>query len=1214
MRTNNRFSLCLAVVLVLTLLCSRAPSKLSADSGPSPAHRVIVFLQGIGSQLKHPTPNSTYYVEGLNAHCGNTTLLPSQYSGQYFSCIKESLLSEGYSVSDFLEFSYTGGDVDASGNWVPNEYRCDQTGGTSLENSATTLGLMLSRYGSAHPGTRFALVGHSLGGDVAFQELSDLVSRSSSLLVSIDSVLTLDSQLDGYASANGLLRQLLPCGGVGPGIDDLSHRALDIFIRNENAQVITNAHTQQQSIKVYTLGNQWDTLLSDSLGLAVHQSVDNADDKTLFDIHCDDLPSLSEPGCGHNLPLSDSTAVEKIISLIGAQSSAVLTLPKSDGTDACQDRSLLANDDGSTGAVPLPFTANFFGNSYGAVFINNNGNVTFNGPQSTYTPYPLLTTHIPIIAPFFADMDTRGTGSSPVTYSYGDGVYAGHPTLCVDWVNVGYYSGHTDKLNSVQLLLIDRSDTGPGNFDIMFNYNQIQWETGDVSGGSGGLGGSCARVGYSNGTSTSFELPGSAVCGSFVDSNPSGLIHGSLNSTQPGRYIFAVRNGVAPHGGTISGHVFANSNNPANALSGAFVQVCSATNCNNTLTDATGNYTVSGLADGSYTATAFPPGGTSLFQNSVSNLVIAGANMLTGQDIVLQGPAPLPNGTTITNRYVNPSGIPVIYWQDQLTLTTQGCTGGTGSYQIALADGTIARSGGMAESPSGTYTATIAPLYPNHGDAHVAITITCHSGPPTNTAFDIYIDPSGTVQTVGGAPVVGATVTLYRSDSSSGPFAPVPNGSGIMSVANRNNPDTTDANGHFGWDVIAGFYRVRAARAGCVSPTDPTQPYVDSAVLSVPPAVTNLVLTLNCNTDSTPPTTTASASSQPDTAGWNNSDVTVALLATDDPGGSGVAQSYYAVDNAACTSSNVSSCSIYTGSPVPVSGDGIHTVTFFSKDNAGNVEAAKTVTVKIDKTPPTITFAGRTPTNSFGWNNTDVTVTWDCADSLSGPVTSTVSQTLTQVGANQSVTGTCVDHAGNTASDTRTSINIDKTAPTVLPSPSRGADSNGWYNHVFAVAWVGTDSLSGIAACSTASRYVGPDTARGSLTGMCTDKAGNTARASYSFRYDATRPMVTCSITPATIWPPNHKMVPVAATVTVADALSGPAGFRLVSATANEGNPATDIQSFSPGSSSTKGYVRAERLGTGNGRIYTLTYQGRDVAGNTKTCSATVTVPHDQGH
>ncbi len=91
-----------------------------------------------------------------------------------------------------------------------------------------------------------------------------------------------------------------------------------------------------------------------------------------------------------------------------------------------------------------------------------------------------------------------------------------------------------------------------------------------------------------------------------------------------------------------------------------------------------------------------------------------------------------------------------------------------------------------------------------------------------------------------------ATVTLLRSDSSSGPFEPVPDGSGIMSVANQNNPDTTDAEGRFGWDVLAGYYVVRAEMADCVSPTDPLQSFVESAVLTIPPPVTDLDLRLNC--------------------------------------------------------------------------------------------------------------------------------------------------------------------------------------------------------------------------------------------------------------------------------------------------------------------------------------------------------------------------------
>src|SRR5262249_31366002 len=50
---------------------------------------------------------------------------------------------------------------------------------------------------------------------------------------------------------------------------------------------------------------------------------------------------------------------------------------------------LPANDDGSTGAVALGFTLNFFGTAYSTLYVNNNGNVTFGGPLSTYTPYAL---------------------------------------------------------------------------------------------------------------------------------------------------------------------------------------------------------------------------------------------------------------------------------------------------------------------------------------------------------------------------------------------------------------------------------------------------------------------------------------------------------------------------------------------------------------------------------------------------------------------------------------------------------------------------------------------------------------------------------------------------------------------------------------------------------------------------------------------------------
>ncbi len=203
---------------------------------------------------------------------------------------------------------------------------------------------------------------------------------------------------------------------------------------------------------------------------------------------------------------------------------------------------LAANDDGFSGIVNIGFDLNFFGSGYSQLYVNNNGNVTFNSPLATYTPFNLLTNHTPMLAPFFGDVDTRGAGSGLT--QYGQAILGGHQVFGVNWIDVGYFGAHTDKLNSFQLIITDRSDVGTGDFDFQFNYDQIQWETGDASGGSGGFGGSCARAGWSNGVNASYEIAGSAVCRAFLDVNSqTGLVHNSIASSTPGQYNFSVRNG-----------------------------------------------------------------------------------------------------------------------------------------------------------------------------------------------------------------------------------------------------------------------------------------------------------------------------------------------------------------------------------------------------------------------------------------------------------------------------------------------------------------------------------------------------------------------------------------------------------------------------------------------------------------------------------------------
>ncbi len=135
---------------------------------------------------------------------------------------------------------------------------------------------------------------------------------------------------------------------------------------------------------------------------------------------------------------------------------------------------------------------------------------------------------------------------------YGQGTVGTQLAFGATYRDVNCYSAFTSRSSSIrnhfQVVLIDRSDIATGDFDIEFNYDQIIWETGEASDGSTDcLGGSPARVGFSDGDTNAFELAGSGVIGAFLDSGPAAtsLINNSLNSGgHLGRYIFEVRDGT----------------------------------------------------------------------------------------------------------------------------------------------------------------------------------------------------------------------------------------------------------------------------------------------------------------------------------------------------------------------------------------------------------------------------------------------------------------------------------------------------------------------------------------------------------------------------------------------------------------------------------------------------------------------------------------------
>ena len=159
------------------------------------------------------------------------------------------------------------------------------------------------------------------------------------------------------------------------------------------------------------------------------------------------------------------------------------------------------NDDYYTSVIQLPFAFDFYGTTYTEFYINNNGNVSFGNPYSTYTSYGFPVNGFPMLAPFWADVDTRSGGQ--VFYKMESN------RVTVIWNAVGYFSNHTDKLNTFELVFTNGWDPVVGlGYNVAFSYGDMQWTTGDASGGQNGFGGVPATVGLNKGDGIYYGLIG----------------------------------------------------------------------------------------------------------------------------------------------------------------------------------------------------------------------------------------------------------------------------------------------------------------------------------------------------------------------------------------------------------------------------------------------------------------------------------------------------------------------------------------------------------------------------------------------------------------------------------------------------------------------------------------------------------------------------------
>jgi hypothetical protein len=520
----------------------------------------------------------------------------------------------------------------------------------------------------------------------------------------------------------------------------------------------------------------------------------------------------------------------------------------------------------STSASPSTSTAS----STTQLRVHNNGLVSLGGTDfgdlGKHGDF-LISLQVPAIAAFWADVDTT-TAGSPVVY--GAGTVGGRPSFGVGWLNVvDCYEGDATRTNRnhFQLVFIDRSDLAEGAFDLELNYDQVQWDIGEASGGNqdcvqgdGPISG--PRVGFTSGnnspglvadgtqaeaTSGAFELPGTGFAGAFLDSNAtSGLIHNSLSSTQKGRYRFEFREG-GPFNGTarIFGRIVDETGAPASAI----VQAClvELSLCGTGETNSNGDYEIFGLIAGTYELTIYPFGAESVpAPEEWDGELLDGESRELNAQVV--GPALPPEGTDFTPSKPGPGGVPIVPWDKPILIEVVAPALCEVSWHVKL--GLREVSGPMelvgVSGLIGSFAGHIPVLEPMHGLAEFSIVYDCPGGLDVDV-FNLYIDPSGVVKDQHGNLIEGATVTLVRSDSGlPGEFTQVPDQSAIMSPSNRANPDLTDEDGRFGWDVIAGFYVVQAQAQGCHAPGDDSQAWVETEVLTIPPPRLDLELVLEC--------------------------------------------------------------------------------------------------------------------------------------------------------------------------------------------------------------------------------------------------------------------------------------------------------------------------------------------------------------------------------
>ena len=442
---------------------------------------------------------------------------------------------------------------------------------------------------------------------------------------------------------------------------------------------------------------------------------------------------------------------------------------------------LANNDDGSTSAISLttvfPNGITYFGKNYTNFYINNNGNITFAGPVGSYTPVAFPSSSQPMIAPFWADVDTRagavGSLANEVFYTFsGTSVY-------ITWDYVGYFGNHNDKLNAFQLILTNRSDRAEGDFDVQFVYEQIQWTTGDSSGGSGGLGGTPAQVGFDAGDGVNYVKQKDSFTANVVN------MASTTNVGTPGIWKWEVRNGVVAEPPFLLNITAPPAGAAVELASGTTYSVSTSADTSIAKVDFYVDQTLIQTLTSSPYQITWPLNAASLGQHTLRVVATNEAGQseavsetvtvvdTTGPSVsnIAYGGTPLSDGATIATEAILSATVSDLGGVASVALAIDGNAINGGTYSLTNNQFSIPLAYDAIANGAHQFTLTAKDAQGNSTTFNIGFTLAIPPPPAPN----ILSPASGTITSQAAVPVSGNSaartqVQLYLDDSAAGPL------------------------------------------------------------------------------------------------------------------------------------------------------------------------------------------------------------------------------------------------------------------------------------------------------------------------------------------------------------------------------------------------------------------------------------------------------------